>query len=120
MDIFEELAMRHLCRDGFEFLNPQFEIADGWACPDFVSLNVIKKIVRVIEVSVAYDVGNLVAKVNDCEGRWFRHLRTHFASGTVASSSLPMSRQTISALYGPIGFSWPVTSKSMSSVSPST
>ena len=39
-----------------------------------------------IEVSVAYDVGNLVAKVNDCEGRWFRHLRTHFASGTVVGA----------------------------------
>ena len=83
MEIFEELAMQHLTLDPYEFPHPQFSIGKGWSCPDFVSLNVKQMVVRVIEVSTAYDLSNLTGKVNSCENQWFSRLRQHFMDGSI-------------------------------------
>ena len=86
MNVFEELALQHLTVDPYEFPHPQFNLGKGWSCPDFVSLHIKEKIVRVVEVSIAYKLGNLIRKVNDCDNQWLDKLKTHFAGGSIVDS----------------------------------
>jgi hypothetical protein len=77
MDIFEELAMWHLTRNGGVnvFVCPQFSIANGHSCPDFVALDFTNRIVRVVEVSAASEPNGLLKKVLDRDKQWLSELK---------------------------------------------
>ena len=75
MDIFEQMAMGYLTKNGRVFVSPQYSIDRDWSCPDFVALDFERKRVWVVEVSAAWDVKGLASKVNDCERQWMSRLR---------------------------------------------
>jgi hypothetical protein len=88
MDLFEELVLWHLTRNGEEgmFVCPQYQI-DGGACPDFVTISPSERTVSVVEVSAAYSVGGLMKKVADRESRWFGKLRKQLLERRVIDDS---------------------------------
>jgi len=71
MDIYEELVMVYLTRDPLVFVNPQYPMASGWSCPDFVALDYRQRALTVVEVSAAYAIGNLAKKVINRKTQWF-------------------------------------------------
>lgn len=79
MDLYEEIVMTHIVRDGFIFVSPQFNIknekGETWCCPDFVALNPSRKVVSVVEVSVADKIDALLAKINDRDNHWIQKLK---------------------------------------------
>ena len=77
MDMYEELAMMHLTRNGKAnvFVCPQYDIDGRWASPDFVALDFESKTVWVVEVSGAASLAKLLKKVRDRERQWFEKLR---------------------------------------------
>ena len=79
MDVFEEIVMNYLVRNGDTFVSPQFNVKSMqdkvWSCPDFVALNVPKKVVSVVEVSVKSGIKGLVQRVNDRNNHWIEKLR---------------------------------------------
>jgi hypothetical protein len=86
---FETTVLYYLARKGL-FLSPQYPIlADGseWSCPDFVGLDFVKKEVSVVEVTTAYQVGELLQKVNDRENYWFQRLREQLRRDKVVDNS---------------------------------
>jgi len=77
---FEPVVMHYLAAQGL-FLSPQFSIPNAtvreWSCPDFVALDFIKKQAQVVEVTIADNVRNLVAKIQNRENQWFQPLKSH-------------------------------------------
>ena len=83
MDRFEEAVMLYVVANGETFLAPQFNIDDGWSCPDFVAIRPPKKTVYVVEVTVAADTTRLAEKITDRENQWFGRLRAQFLQTAV-------------------------------------
>ena len=64
MDRHEEAVMHLLTDNGDTFIAPQYDVASGWMCPDFVALRPAKKQIWVAEVTASgYPIG-LVDKIN--------------------------------------------------------
>ncbi len=89
MDLYEELAMVHLTRNGKTnvFVCPQYDIGGGWASPDFVALDFEGKKVWVVEVSGDARADNLLRKVRDRENQWFERLRRTLGQSKVVDDS---------------------------------
>lgn len=85
MDVFEEIVMSYLVREGKVFVSPQYNvktIVDGkpWSCcPDFVAINPFEKVVSVVEVSTGSNTSasKLAKKTNNWCGRWGDILTAH-------------------------------------------
>jgi hypothetical protein len=87
MDLFEELVMQYVTKDGSTFVSPQFPVGKGWSAPDFVALDFSRKRVSVIEVTTAYDPTKLANKVADREQQWFAKLRTQLEQKRIVDGS---------------------------------
>jgi Holliday junction resolvase-like predicted endonuclease len=81
--IFENIVMHYLSRNGSTFLVPQYSIRDDrgaeLTCPDLVTLDLPATAVHVVEVKTAphQRLAELVSNLNAREGRWFAPLRRH-------------------------------------------
>ena len=74
MDRHAQAVMHFLTVNGDTFLAPQYELAAGWMCPDFVALRPAKKQVWVVEVTASgYPLG-LVDKINQRVERYYAPL----------------------------------------------
>ncbi|RPI99391.1 MAG: hypothetical protein EHM36_16065 [Deltaproteobacteria bacterium] len=86
---FENIVMYYLAAQGL-FLSPKFPIKDGggeWSCPDFVALDFNNHQVQVIEVTTAYDVSGLIAKIQDRNKQWFERLQIQLLKRGVIDTS---------------------------------
>jgi hypothetical protein len=81
--------MWHLTLNGTVnvFVCPQFSIAGGHSCPDFIALDFTNKIVSVVEVSVASEPNGLLKKVLDREKQWLSKLKGQLLKGKVIDDS---------------------------------
>jgi len=93
MDLFEELVMNYLTKfDDFIFIHHQYPIKVGshsnnWIWPDFVVLNFKKKRVGVVEVSTAFNIDNLVKKVNDRDKNYITKIKEQLKLYNVINDS---------------------------------
>ena len=89
MNMYEELAMMHLTRNGKRsvFVCPQYEIDKRSACPDFVALDFESKKVWVVEVSGDDMPDKLLKKVLDRENQWFKRLKRELQQSKVVNDS---------------------------------
>jgi hypothetical protein len=71
---FELLVMNYLATQGL-FLSPQFSIDNEWSCPDFVALDFLKHEIHVVEVTTAWNITNLISKIQNREVQWFDKLK---------------------------------------------
>lgn len=85
MDIFEELVMGYLVREGNVFVSPQYQVAGGWSVPDFVALDPAGKKVSIVEVSAAAWPGPLLRKVNERENQWLSKLKKQLQDQGIVS-----------------------------------
>jgi hypothetical protein len=81
MEHFEEAVMWYLAAGGKRFVAPQYSIPapDGkeWSCPDFIVLDIEKRIVFVVEVSTHANPVGLARKVLDRKKQWIDPLKEH-------------------------------------------
>lgn len=75
MDIYEELAMLHLTRTKNVFLIPQYDIDNGWSCPDFLAIDLLKKRVMIVEVSSAASPDALINRIKNKDKQWMIKLK---------------------------------------------
>lgn len=79
MDVFDEIVMSYLVHEGDTFVSPQFTIKSTngkvWSCPDFLALNMRKKVASIVEISTASDISGLLKKVNDRNKQWLTNLK---------------------------------------------
>jgi hypothetical protein len=93
MDLLEQLVMEHLARHPHVFLNLQYSIKKQdedkgqWSCPDFVKLDFHAKTVAVVEVTGAFKIDRLAAKVKDQEKQWISMLRAQLVRNGVVDNS---------------------------------
>ena len=87
MEMFEELVMYRLTKDGDVFVSPQYDLGNGWSCPDFVALNFQERTASVVEVTAAYRPGNLAKKVAGREKQRFAKLRAQFEQNSIVDAS---------------------------------
>lgn len=72
MDL-DALVMRYLAAQGL-FLSPYFSIDGEWenrSHPDFVALDFGAREIQVVKVSTAYNIGDLVERIENREAHWF-------------------------------------------------
>ena len=81
MDIYEEAVLNYITSNNNRFINPQFNIEwneenqTGGSLPDFVVLDFAKKTIYIVEVTKAYDIKNLLSKVEERQKRWIKPIR---------------------------------------------
>ena len=81
MDIYEEAVLNYITSNSNRFINPQFNIEwnkenrTGGSLPDFVVLDFSKQTVYIVEVTKAYDIKNLLLKVEQRQKRWIEPIR---------------------------------------------
>lgn len=78
MDIYEELAMLHLTRNKNIFVIPQYDISNGWSCPDFVGIDFENKKLLIVEVTASSYPKALINRIRTREKQWFSKLREEF------------------------------------------
>jgi len=74
---FESLVMNYLATQGL-FLSPQFSVCNGsgvWSCPDFIALDFQSREIQVVEVTTAYNIADLIKKIQNREEQWFKRLK---------------------------------------------
>jgi hypothetical protein len=82
----EQLIATYLTRGGKVFVCPSYSIKNDWSCPDFVALDFDKHEIIVVEVTTAYDIDALLAKVEDRDKQWFAPLRAQLNADHIAES----------------------------------
>jgi len=81
MDIYEELVLNYIASNNKRFINPQFNIEwnkedkTGGSLPDFVVLDFEKQTIYIVEVTKAYDIKNLLSKVDERKKRWIEPIK---------------------------------------------
>jgi Holliday junction resolvase-like predicted endonuclease len=81
MDIYEEAVLNYITSSNNRFVNPQFNIEwdeinkIGGSLPDFVVLDFEKKTIYIVEVTKAYDIKNLLLKVEQRRERWIEPIK---------------------------------------------
>jgi hypothetical protein len=82
MDFLEEFVMLNLCAryPGELFFCPQFEIGQGWSCPDFLVLYPKEKQIWLVEVTGAASATTLASEVRDREKQWLVPLREQLST----------------------------------------
>jgi Holliday junction resolvase-like predicted endonuclease len=77
MDRYEEAVMHYLTANGATFVVHQYSISQGWACPDFIAIRPCDQIVCIVEVSTAWDLGDLAQRVKTRQVQWWDQLVPH-------------------------------------------
>lgn len=77
MDQYEQAVMSCLTANGETFVAPQFDLGNGWSCPDFVAIRPPQKKVYVVEVTASGNPVGLAEKVINRENQWLKLLREH-------------------------------------------
>jgi len=80
VELFEESVLAYIAGLAERFVRPQFSldyegVARG-SYPDFVALDYKDHVAYLVEVSAAYKIGPLIARVRDRERRWYKPLRS--------------------------------------------
>lgn len=71
----------YLTLDGKVFIAPQFNVAfdkelnEGGSCLDFVALDLGRREVVIVEVTMAVDLKPIISRVSQREQRWYRPIR---------------------------------------------
>ncbi len=86
MDIYEEMAMYFVTANKETFVSPQYDIGNGWSCPDFVAMRPPKRTVYIVEVSAGGNLSGLAEKVLNYEGHWLNPLREHLMALNLVDS----------------------------------
>lgn len=86
MDQYEQAVMSCLTANGETFVAGQFDLGNGWSCPDFVAIRPSKKKVYVVEVTASGNPVRLAEKVNNRDNHWLRKLREHLEERRVVAS----------------------------------
>ncbi|MBI4610977.1 MAG: hypothetical protein HY726_18450 [Candidatus Rokubacteria bacterium] len=91
MDIYEELVLQYLTKDGHVFVSPQYSIRGDtgteWSCPDYVALNFRARSVSVVEVSSARKPSTLQERVRTRDHQWLDRLRGQLTANGVVDES---------------------------------
>jgi Holliday junction resolvase-like predicted endonuclease len=85
--LYEVFVLNFLTRDGKTFAAPQYDIDNGYSCPDFVALRPSEKKVIVVEVSTAYDLTRLADKLRNKNAHWFERLTKLLVERRVVDAS---------------------------------
>jgi len=86
LNLEEALVARYLTAGGRVLIAPQFainynpELNEGGSEPDFIAVDLMSKGVAIVEVTVAYNLSNLMERLRNREAGWIAPLRRHFSS----------------------------------------
>ena len=95
-DTYESAIAEFLTADGRVFIAPQFEIAfdrehqDGGACPDFVALDFRNRQIVIVEVSSAWNLDALMARIRNRQQQWYGPIRRRLLDLAPIDQSWPI------------------------------
>lgn len=85
--LYELFVLNFLTRDGKTFVAPQYDIDNGYSCPDFVALRPSEKKVIVVEVSTAHGLTRLADKIRNKNVHWLERLTKLLVERKVVDTS---------------------------------
>ncbi len=86
MDIFEEAVMYCICANGETFVAPNYDIGNGWSCPDLVALRPSKKKVYIVEVTASGNLRGLLERVHNRKEQWVSPLKKYLMKHKITES----------------------------------